>query len=483
MFPVCKRRVQLSFDRRPFVAERSLGRIAQTIDNRWCRQAWVVHGALEPHQRVLTARGDERTQELHQPNVHITIMSDVRRYVIVGNGFAGTTAAEQLRKHDPSCEITLFGDEPYPLYNRISLPPMLRRQLPEEKVMMRDLADHEEHRIELKLGTRVNAVDTEERVVIADGHEYPYDALLIATGGRPNPAPAPGGTGASNVYNFQYLDDTRAISEQIDRSKTGVAIGGSFIAYELAEAFAARKIETHWIIRGPHVLHRLLDDVAGEFVDEAAKNDGVHMHYGEEVAEFVRSNGVVTKIRTKNGLEIAADCYGVGFGLTMNTEVLAGTPVEISKNGIMCDDHLETNVRGVFTAGDIADFFDPILEMRYRMGTWNNAGAHGKLVAQNMMGGSEVYHDVPEYSSLLFKGQTITQFGLSPDLQPELEVARKIDREKNWYRALFFWQERLVGGIMLGKGNRAGKRKYVEAIKSKERFPKPQWEAMLDWTA
>jgi NAD(P)H-nitrite reductase large subunit len=410
-------------------------------------------------------------------------MSDVRRYVIVGNGFAGTTAAEQLRKHDASCEITLFGDEPYPLYNRISLPPMLRRQLPEEKVMMRTEAWHDEHRIALHLRTRVEAIDTHGRTVTAEGCEYPFDALLIATGGRPNPAPAPGGTGASNVYNFQYLDDTRAISEQIDRSKSAVAVGGSFIAYELAEAFAARKIETHWLIRGPHVLHRLLDDVAGEFVDEAAKNDGVHMHYGQEVEEFVRDNGAVAKVRTKKGLEIAGDCYGVGFGLTMNTELVAGTEIAFSNNGILCNDHLETNVPGIYAAGDIADFYDPILEMRYRMGTWNNAGAHGKVVAQNMLGGSEKYHDVPEYSSLLFKGQTITQFGLSPDLQPDLEVARTIDREKRWYRALFFWQDRLVGGIMLGKGNRAGKRKYVDAIKSKERFPKPQWQAMLEWTA
>ncbi len=409
--------------------------------------------------------------------------SDARRYVIVGNGFAGTTAAEQLRKHDGACEIVLFGDEPYPLYNRISLPPMLRKQLPEEKVMMRTIAWHEEHRIDLRLRTRVDRVNSTERTVVADGREYPFDALLIATGGRPNPCPAPGCTEAANVYNFQYLDDTRAISEQIDRSKAAVAIGGSFIAYELAEAFAARKVETHWLLRGPRVLHRLLDDVAGEFVHDAAENDGVQMHYGDEVAEFVRSNGVVTKVRTKRGLEIAADCYGVGFGLTMNTELVRDTDIEVSRNGILCDDHLETNVKGIFAAGDVADFYDPILEMRYRMGTWNNAGAHGKVVAQNMMGGSEKYHDVPEYSSLLFKGQTITQFGLSPDLQPQLEMVRKIDREKKWYRALFFWDDRLVGGIMLGKGNRAGKRKYVEAIKSKQRFPKPEWERMLEWTA
>ena len=410
--------------------------------------------------------------------------ADVRRYVIVGNGFAGTTAAEQLRKHDPACRITLFGDEPYPLYNRISLPPMLRKQIPEEKVMIRDLAWHEAHDIDLKLLTRVERISTEERVVVAsDAREYPYDALLIATGGRPNNIGAPGGNGAQNLFNFQYLDDTRAISEQIERSKTAVAVGGSFIAYELAEAFASRKVETHWLLRGPWVLHRILDDVAGQFVDDAAKADGVHMHYGDEVDEFVRSNGVVTKVRTKKGADIPADCVGVGFGLTMNVELCDGTPIETSKNGILCNDHLETSVPGVYAAGDIADFFDPILEVRYRMGTWNNAGAHGKVVAQNMMGGSEKYHDVPEYSSLLFKGQTITQFGLGPDIQPGLELVRKVDSEKKWYRCLYFWEDRLVGGIMLGKGNRAGKRKYVEAIKSKERFPKPQWEAMLDWTA
>ena len=91
--------------------------------------------------------------------------SDARRYIIVGNGFAGTTAAEQLRKHDPACEILLFGDEPYPLYNRISLPPMLRRQLPEDKVMMRTVDWHAEHRIDLKFSTRVERVNAEERTV------------------------------------------------------------------------------------------------------------------------------------------------------------------------------------------------------------------------------------------------------------------------------------------------------------------------------
>lgn len=375
----------------------------------------------------------------------------------------------------------LFTDEPYTLYNRIALPPLLRKQVTQQKVIMRDAAWHEKHNIDLHLETKVERVDTQEHIVTANGKSYPYDALLIATGGRPNRHPAPGNDGA-NVYNFQYMDDTLAISAELESAKAAVAIGGSFIAYELAEAFISRKVETHWIMRGPRVLHRMLDQIAGELIDEAAKTDGVHLHYGDEVAEFVRDNGAVKKLRTKNGLEIDAQCYGVGLGLALNTELVKDCGVETSKNGILCDDRLETNVRGVFAAGDIADFYDPILEMRYRMGTWNNAGAHGKVAAQNMMGGSVSYDDVPEYSSLLFKGQTITQFGLSPEYRADIDTVFSVDREKKWYRALYFWENRLVGGCFMGKGNRSGKRKYVDAIKGKQRYPKGEWNSMLEWT-
>jgi NAD(P)H-nitrite reductase large subunit len=407
---------------------------------------------------------------------------NVRNYVIVGNGFAGTTAAEHLRKNDPACSITLFTDEAYPLYNRIALPPLLRKQVTEQKVIMRDLAWHEKHAIDLRLRTRVERVDAGEKVVYADGHGFRYDALLVATGGRPNPSTSPGAAGANNVYNFQYMDDTKAISEHLETAKVAVAVGGSFIAYELAEAFVSRKVETHWLIRGPRFLRRMLDEVGGELVDDAARKDGVHVHYGEEIRELVRSNGAVSKVITTTGVEIPTDLVGIGLGLTMNTELLDGTGVDV-RTGIVTDDRLETNVKGIFAAGDVAEFFDPTAEMYYRMGTWNNAGAHGKVVAINMAGGDERYHDVPEYSSMLFKGQTITQFGISPELRPDLDLVRKVDREKNHYRALFFWKNRLAGCVMMGKGNRAGKRKYLDAIKAKTEFAPSEWETLLDWTA
>jgi NAD(P)H-nitrite reductase large subunit len=217
-------------------------------------------------------------------------------------------------------------------------------------------------------------------------------------------------------------------------------------------------------------------------IDDAAREDNVHVHYEEELRQLVRSNGVVKKVVTKSGLEIAADCVGVGLGLTMNLELVDGTGVR-TKTGIVCDDRLETDVKGIFAAGDVAEFYDPVAEMNYRLGTWNNAGAHGKVAALNMAGGDERYHDVPEYSSKLFTNQTITQFGISPEYRSDLETVRKIDREKRHYRALFFWQNRLAGAVLIGKGNRAGKRKYLDAIKAKTEFEPREREALLDWTA
>jgi len=410
------------------------------------------------------------------------VNDQVRRYVIVGNGYAGTTAAEQLRKLDPACSIILFTDEPYPLYNRIALPPLLRRQVPEAKVIIRDVAWHEKHAIELHLGTRVEKIVAPEHYVVAGGVSYPYDALLVATGGRPNPSEVPGAAGAHNLFNFQYMDDTKAISEHLDRSKVAVAVGGSFIAYELAEAFVARGMETHWVIRGPRFLRRMLDQEAADLLHEAALADGCHLHFNDEVDSFTRSNGSIAQVLTKTGKTIDTDCVAVGLGITINLEILAETGIE-TRTGIVCDDRLETKVKGIFAAGDAAEFFDPIAGMHYRMGTWNNAGAHGKVVAINMSGGDSRYHDVPEYSSKVFTDQTITQFGLSPEYRNDLTTVQRVDHALKHFRALYFLEDRLVGGVLIGKGNRAGKRKYLEAIKTRASIPEAERPSLLDWTA
>ena len=167
--------------------------------------------------------------------------SNPTKFVIIGNGAAGTYAAEQIRKDDLAAEIVMIDDEKYTLYNRVSLPRYLRGVLLEQRVYVRDMEWHTKNRIDLRLETKVTKVDFAGKTIVMDpGGEIAYDRLLIATGGRPNPLTVPGAAGAKYLFNFQYFDETKAMVARIPESKVAVVMGGSFSGYELTEAFAFR---------------------------------------------------------------------------------------------------------------------------------------------------------------------------------------------------------------------------------------------------
>ncbi|TMC22359.1 MAG: NAD(P)/FAD-dependent oxidoreductase [Chloroflexi bacterium] len=391
-----------------------------------------------------------------------------KRYVIIGNGVAGTTAAETLRKNDPNCNIQLITNEPYPLYNRVSLPRFLQGVIVEQKVMIRDFAWHEQRNIQLVTGTLVESVNTDEQVVITNkGEHLPYDALLIASGGWANPLRVPGVQDTNHIYNFVTLDDTKTIIGKMLESRTALAYGGSFISYELCDGFAVRKLNTTWLMRGPYWLRNALDLEGGEVVDNIAKKFGVDVIHGDEIAEVVPKNGVPSYVKTKKGREIQTDMIGIGLGITLNTQFLTGTPVLISK-GIVVDEFLETNIRGVYAAGDIAEFYDQMIGRHHTMGTWDNAMAHGRIVGINMAGGRQPYVDVPTYTSPLFD-VNIAVVGTAESHNPELEtIARREPGEKGNenYRKLFFRENKLVGVLMIGSPK--GRKKLVDLVKNQQ---------------
>jgi len=143
-----------------------------------------------------------------------------RRYVVIGNGIAGQTCAEELRKIDPESSIVMIAAERHPLYNRVALPRYLRGQMREEKVLMRTVEDYGKRGLEIHFETWATEIDPSSRVVRTNrGQEFPYDALLIATGGRPKPPPWPGCDEVNEVLGFQTLDDTNAIIEKADASR------------------------------------------------------------------------------------------------------------------------------------------------------------------------------------------------------------------------------------------------------------------------
>ncbi|MFY9614656.1 MAG: FAD-dependent oxidoreductase [Candidatus Dormiibacterota bacterium] len=401
-----------------------------------------------------------------------------QRFIIVGNGIAGTTAAEILKQEAPDSEVLLVGQEKYPLYNRVSLPRYLKAGIPRERVILRSVEQHKERGIELELERFATSLDVDGKTVhFDDGSDRPFDALMICTGGRPNPYPAPGAdTVRDKIYGFQTLDDTDALNEKIVHSTAAVAVGGSFIAYELAEGFRHRGLDTYWIMRGPWFLRYILDEDGARMVDFLAKEAGVEMLYNTEVAGVDAQNGHIG-VHTNTDRDISADLLGYGLGLKMYEEWIEDTGIE-HDNGIVVDEYLETNIKGIYSGGDIARFTDLLLDGRKnQMGTWDNAEAHGKVIAQNMLGGHVAHRDVPTYTTTMFDSN-LAVMGITPDTGVELEKVTKLDIENRLYRALFFFKGRLAGAVLIGTPK--GRKKLIAMMEEQVAVPPAEREKLLD---
>jgi NAD(P)H-nitrite reductase large subunit len=402
-----------------------------------------------------------------------------KKYVIIGNGIAGTTCAQMLRKNDVACDIWLITNEPYPLYNRVSLPRFLQGLLPEQKVMIRDFAWHEQQRLTLLTETFVTSVDTGERVVhLNKGGPLRYDALLIATGGWANKLEVPGVAGTEFIFNFVTLDDTKEIIARALESKSAVTLGGSFIAYEMTEGLNVRGVHVTWLMRGPYWLRNILDEDGGRLVDDIATRHGVTVVHGDSIGRIVAEGGVPRRVVGTSGREYESESVGVGLGLTLNHGFLANTPIE-RRTGVVTNEFLETNVPGVYSAGDVAEFYDSVLGHHNVMGTWDNALAHGRVVATNMAGGREPYIDVPTYTSPLFD-TNIAVMGTAESNNPELESFSHMalgDKGNMDYRKFFFKQNRLVGAVFIGSPK--GRKKMVELIRDGGSYATPAERAAL----
>ena len=399
------------------------------------------------------------------------------RFVIIGNGAAGTYCAEQLRKLDAACDILMIDDEPYTLYNRVSLPRYLRGVLLEQRVYVRDQEWHDKLRIDLRLETKVTHIDFDAKVVtMQPGGQVAYDRLLFATGGRPNPLKVPGADTAQYIFNFQYFDEAKAMFGRIKESKVAVVLGGSFIGYELAEAFNHQGLETHWLQRGPWFLRRSLDEAGGRVVTLLAQDAGVHLHYEEAIASVAPSTGS-TKVTGTKGSTFTADMVGVGLGLTMNIELLKDTAVQTNV-GVVTNEFLEATAPDVWAAGDVAEFYDVVSQRHHRMGTWDNSLNHGRHVAKNMLGAREPYVEVPTYASSMFNSN-ISVMGVTTEEEPDAEDLVEVDDEARNYKRLFFLGDRLVGAILIGKMK--GRKKVLELISS--RTPIEKRESVLELLA
>ena len=245
------------------------------------------------------------------------------KLVMVGNGMAGVRTIEELLKIAPDLyDITVFGAEPHPNYNRILLSPVLAGEQTLDEIVLNPLSWYEENKIDLKLGKKVVSVDRRNRIVKAeDGTEAEYDRLLIATGSNPFILPVPGKE-LDGVIAYRDIADTNTMIDAAKKYKHAVVIGGGLLGLEAANGLMLRGMQVTVVHIMPWLMERQLDDVAGGLLRKSLEDRGLKFMIGAHTQELVGGpEGRVTAIRFKDSTEVAADLVVMAVGIRPNTEL------------------------------------------------------------------------------------------------------------------------------------------------------------------
>jgi nitrite reductase (NADH) large subunit len=275
------------------------------------------------------------------------------KLVVIGNGMAGIRAVEELLKLAPDLyDITVFGAEPHPNYNRILLSPVLSGEQTVEQIILNPLGWYEDHGITLHLGKTVVDVNRRQRVVIADdGTQEPYDRLLIATGSTPFILPVPG-KDLQGVISYRDIHDTNTMIDAATRYRHAVVIGGGLLGLEAANGLAARGMQVTVVHIAPWLMERQLDETAGKLLQQSLEARGLKFMIGAQTQALIpaedgrRSDddtrpARVGAVQFKDGTEIPADLVVMAAGIRPNTALAEKMGLHCSR-GIVVNDTLQT---------------------------------------------------------------------------------------------------------------------------------------------
>ncbi len=265
------------------------------------------------------------------------------KLVMVGNGMAGVRTLEELLKIAPDLyEITVFGAEPHPNYNRIALSPVLAGEQTLDEIILNPLDWYEKQGITLHLGKKVVDIDRRRRVVKAeDGTSAEYDRLLLATGSNPFILPVPGND-LDGVIAYRDIADTNAMIEAAARYKHAVVIGGGLLGLEAANGLMLRGMQVTVVHIAPWLMERQLDDLAGRMLQKSLEDRGLKFRIGAQTQALIGGeDGRVMALQFKDGSEIPADLVVMAAGIRPNTELAEKAGLHC-KRGIVVNDTMQT---------------------------------------------------------------------------------------------------------------------------------------------
>ncbi len=301
--------------------------------------------------------------------------------VIVGGGAAGFAAAEMLRRRKYEGQIVMLSADDSPPVDRPNLSKdYLAGGAPEDWLPLRPSEFYRDNGIQLRLRSTVERIDIASRQAgLAGGETVKFDRLLIATGAEPVRPSIPGAP-PSQILVLRSLADCRAIIERAKGAKSVLVLGASFIGLEVAASLRAREIEVHVVAPEKIPMERILGQEMGEFVRALHEQHGVRFRLGA-TATLVDGR----KVSLSDGSRVEADFIVAGLGVRPRVALAEAAGLKLDR-GVVVDAHLETTAPGIFAAGDIARWPDPISGEAIRVEHWVVAERQGQVAALNMMG-------------------------------------------------------------------------------------------------
>lgn len=365
----------------------------------------------------------------------------MKRYVIIGNGVAGTTAAEHIRGIDKDGKIDIFTDESGLFYSRIRLPEYIAGQVEGEKLVLHNPQWYQEKAIDVHLDESVHEVDPERKEVRTDKeNSYPYDRLLLATGSHSFVPPIRGAE-KPGVFTLRSIKDADRIRDYAVNAKKAVLIGGGVLGLEAGNGLRQLGMAVTVVEFFPRLLPRQMDLPGAELLKMEMEAMGFSFFLGAKSQEILgeqKAEGLLLE----GGETIPCDMVLISAGIRPNVDLAKKLGLEVDK-GVLVNDRLETQSRDVYAAGDL------IQHRGVFYGIWPASEEQGKIAGINMAGGNACYEGTVMSNRLKVVGIDLVSSG-DIDVDGKFENLVKKDEGNFIYRKLVLKDDIIVGCILLG---------------------------------
>ena len=363
----------------------------------------------------------------------------MKKYLIIGNGVAGTTAAVEIRKNDPEGQIAIVTEELIPFYSRIKLPDYVAGIADKPDLIIKKEDWYKDKNIEIKTGVKIISIDNKAKEAKDQaGTLWKYDALLIATGSNPFVPPINGNT-KGNVFSLRSFEDADSLSKAADNSKNVTAIGGGLLGLEAAHALIKRGLDVTVVEFFDRLLPRQMDNEGALMLRAMLEQQGFKFRLGAKTKE-IQGDKTVSGVELESGEVIPTDLVLFSAGVRSNL-VLPQILDLKTDQGVIVDEYMGTGLEGIYAAGDVASF------EKTNFCIWSEAQEQGKIAGANMAGGKDSFKLIVPSNRLKVAG---IDLGSAGDIDPDNLLESEIEKNDKVYRKFVRKDGRLVGCIMLG---------------------------------